>query len=74
MSWEKSSYSFSDRQIILTKWVDQTWRELHAEQSGLIRRPFRKLGISLAVHGSEDKDGRVELEERNNASRSRCEL
>lgn len=54
--WKKSSYSVGDRRIMLTEWVGQAWRELHAEQSGLIRRTFRKLGLSLAVDGSEDEE------------------
>lgn len=39
---------------MLTKWVGQAWRELHAEKSDLICQKFRKLGLSLAVDGSKD--------------------
>ena len=41
---------------MLTKWVGQAWRELHIEKSELIRQTFRKLGLSLAVDGSEDNE------------------
>ena len=52
--WEKGLYTVGDRRVMLTKWVGQAWRELHAEKSDLIRSTFRKLGLSLAVDGSED--------------------
>lgn len=41
---------------MLTKWVGQAWRELHANQGELIRQRFRKLGLSFAVNGSEDAE------------------
>lgn len=54
--WEKGSYTVGDRRTMLTKWVGQAWRELHAEKGELIRQTFRKLGLSLAVDGSEDAE------------------
>ena len=36
--------------------MGQPWRDLHAEQASLIRQTFRKLGLSLAVDGSEDEE------------------
>lgn len=54
--WNKGSYTGGDRRIILTKWVGQAWRELHAEHAPLIRQTFRKLGLSLAVDRSEDSE------------------
>ena len=41
---------------MLTKWVGQAWRELHANQSELICQTSRKLSLSLAVNGSEDAE------------------
>ncbi len=41
---------------MLTKWVGQAWRELHANNSELIRQTFCNLGLSLAVDGSEDEE------------------
>lgn len=41
---------------MVTKWVGQAWRELHAEQSHLIIKAFRKVGLSLAVDGFEDSE------------------
>ena len=52
--WENGKYSIGDRRIMVTHWVGQAWRELHAEQSHLIIKAFRKVGLSLAVDGSED--------------------
>lgn len=41
---------------MLTKWVGQAWQELHIEKNELICQTFRKLGLSLAVDGSEDRE------------------
>ena len=41
---------------MLTKWVGQAWREMHMEHSSLICQIFRKLGLFLAVDGSEDDE------------------
>ena len=54
--WHKGSYTVGDRRILLTKWVGQAWREFHAQQASLITSTFRKLGLSLAVDGSEDAE------------------
>lgn len=57
--WQHGKYSISERRIMITYWVAQVWRELHAEQSDIIIKTFRKLGLSLAVNGSENKELRV---------------
>ena len=54
--WSKGSYTVGEHRILLTKWVGQAWRELHAQQGPLISNTFRKLGLSLAVDGSEDAE------------------
>ena len=54
--WSKGSYTVGDRWVMLTKWVGQAWRELHTKHASLIRQTFRKLGLSLAVDGSEDEE------------------
>ena len=54
--WNTGSYTVGDRRIMLTKWVGQAWRELHTQQADVIRQTFRKLGLSLAVDGSEDHE------------------
>lgn len=54
--WEKRSYTVREQQTMLTKWVGQAWKELHAEKRELICQTFRKLGLSLAVDGSEDAE------------------
>lgn len=41
---------------MLTHWVGQAWREFHKKNPGLIRKTFRKLGLSLAIDGSEDDE------------------
>jgi hypothetical protein len=41
---------------MLTQWVEQTWRELHLQNSQLIQQTFRKLGLSLAVNKSKDDE------------------
>ena len=54
--WENGKYSIGDCRIIITQWVGQAWQELHAEQSHLIIKAFRKVGLSLAVDGFEDSE------------------
>lgn len=54
--WSNGCYTVGDRRILLTRWVGQAWGEVHAQQSSLIRQTFRKLGLSLAVDGSEDHE------------------
>lgn len=36
--------------------MGQAWKEFHEESSDIIRRAFRKLGLSLAIDGSEDNE------------------
>lgn len=45
-----------DRRVMLTHWIGQAWREFHQNSSHIIRQTFRKLGLSLAVDGSEDAE------------------
>ena len=52
--WKNGNYSIGDCRIMVTHWVGQAWRELHAEQSHLIIKAFTKVSLSLAVDGSKD--------------------
>lgn len=54
--WINGKYSIGDRRIMLINWIDQVWRELHAEQSHIIVKAFRSVGLSLAVDGSENRE------------------
>lgn len=54
--WEKGVYTVGERRVMLTHWVGQAWREFHRDNPGLIRQTFRKLGLSLAIDGSEDDE------------------
>ena len=58
--WNQGKYTVGDRRIMLTQWVGQAWKEFHEESSDVIRRAFRKLGLSLAIDGSEDDELHVE--------------
>ena len=57
--WKAGKYSVSDRRVMLTKWVGQAWEELHKDHGSLICQTFRRLGLSLAVDGSEDHEIKV---------------
>ena len=57
--WKAGQYSVSDRRVMLTKWVGQAWTELHKDHGELIRQTFRRVGLSLAVDGSEDREIKV---------------
>lgn len=52
--WNKGKYVVGDRRIMLTQWVGQAWKEFHEDSFDVIRRAFRKLGLSLTIDGSED--------------------
>ena len=52
--WRTGKYTVGDRRVLLTKWVGQAWEDLYNELGGTIRDTFRKLGLALAVDGSED--------------------
>ena len=54
--WNKGSYTVGERRIMLAHWVGQAWRDIHRENASLIRQTFRKLGLSLAIDGSEDNE------------------
>ena len=54
--WKEGKYTVGDRRILLTKWVAQAWDDLHKELGGTIVDTFRKLGLALAVDGSEDHE------------------
>lgn len=45
--------SASDRRILFTKWVGQSWEDLSANQQ-MITRSFEKCGISVPIDGSND--------------------
>ena len=54
--WKKKTYTMSERRILLTQWVGQTWKEFHKKTPELIRQTFRKLRMSLAVDESENDE------------------
>ena len=47
----KGKYSVSDRQVLLTKWVEQAWEDMHAEDGDLIRQSFEQVGLGLPIDG-----------------------
>ena len=49
----------SQRRILLTTWIGQAWEEV-ASRKEMIRRSFKKCGISVAIDGSEDNDINIE--------------
>ena len=57
--WKAGKYSVSDRRVMLTKWVGQAWMDLHKDHKKLICQTFRRVGLSLAVDGSQDHEIRV---------------
>ena len=54
--WNQGKYTVEDRRIMLTQWVRQAWKKFHEESFDVIRRAFRKLGLSLTIDGSEDDE------------------
>ena len=54
--WQNNTYTVGDRRTMLTQWVGEAWIRLHKEKGHVIRDTFRKLGLSLAVDGSEDHE------------------
>ena len=54
--WQSNQYTVGERRIMLTNWVGEAWTKLHKEKGHVIRETFRKLGLSLAVDGSEDHE------------------
>jgi hypothetical protein len=55
--WENHKYTVGERRILVTHWVGQAWREFHKDKKSkeLIVKTFEKLGLSLAVDGSQDE-------------------
>ena len=52
-----SKFTASDRRVLMTKWCGQAWQEL---DSALVKRGFKKCGISTEVDGSENHLVRIE--------------
>jgi hypothetical protein len=52
--WVEGKYSISDRRVLLTTWVGQTWEYMHQEDSDMIRGAFKKVGLGLPIDGSQD--------------------
>ena len=44
----------SARRVLFTKWVGYAWEEFSTKQE-MVRRRFRKAGISLPIDGSKDE-------------------
>ena len=57
--WENGKYTVGDQRIMLTHWVGQAWREMHQQNTDLIRQTLRNVGLSLAVDGSEDHELKI---------------
>ena len=49
----------TERRILFTRWVGQAWEELSANKD-MIKRSFKKCGISVAIDGSEDASINIE--------------
>ena len=45
--------------MLLTKWVGQAWEEVSANKQ-MIKRTFRKCGISVPIDGSADDEIQLE--------------
>jgi hypothetical protein len=43
--WIENKYTVSDRRVMLTEWVGQTWDDLHRYDSKAIRQAFRDVGL-----------------------------
>ena len=54
--WAKGKYSVADRRIMLTHWVGKAWIKFHERHRNTIIRAFRKIGVTLAIDGSEDTE------------------
>ena len=54
--WAKGKYSVSDRRVMLTHWVGKAWVKFHDQHRRTIIRAFRKIGVTLAIDGSEDAE------------------
>lgn len=52
--WTQNRYTPSQRQVLMTQWVGEAWTTLHLELQDTICRSFKKCGITVAIHGSED--------------------
>ena len=54
--WARGKFSVGDRRIMLTQWVGKAWIKFHEQHRGTIVRSFRKIGVTLAIDGSEDEE------------------
>ena len=54
----KGNINAGRRRILLTGWIGQAWEELSIS-TDMIRRSFKKTGITVAIDGSEDSEIRI---------------
>ena len=54
-TYVKGQINASERHILFTKWVGQTWEEVSANRDMVIRS-FKKCGIAVPIDGSEDHE------------------
>src|SRR2546423_11697103 len=52
--WESGNWSVGERRILMTHWVYKAFERVHLEHRDAIISCFKNVGLSLAVHGSED--------------------
>ena len=52
-AYVKGGFNAGARRVLFTKWVGQAWEEV-STNSEMVIRSFKKVGIALAVDGSED--------------------
>ena len=53
---KKKMYTMSEKRIMLTHWIGQTWRKFHHDNPDLIRKTFRKLRLFFAINESENDE------------------
>lgn len=58
-AYVKGELTASIRRVLFTKWVGQAWEEVSANKA-MVQRSFRKVGIAVAIDGSEDADIAIE--------------
>ena len=57
--YTEGKISASERQVLVTKWVDKAWTEV-GSNGDMVVQSFKKCGISLSLDGS--KNGEIHIE------------
>ena len=58
-AYVEGTISASQRRVLLSQWVGQAWEELSANKE-MIKRSFKKCGISVPIDGSKDDEIKIE--------------